>query len=160
MSSKVSSEKITLANVQMLEGSVTTTPKFREHGRQPAHYHFTLDREFLFNPEQSMVVVQLSIALSGLAEDGQSPLGINAKYDYQFFFRIENMDDFISNDKVIHPELVTTLLSISYSTLRGIVLERTSSTFLGSVILPVVSPLKLLKDDNKSSGQVQIKPVK
>lgn len=160
MSSKVSSEKITLTNVQMLEGSVKTSLEFRAHGRQPEHYHFSLDREFLFNPEQSMVVVQLSIALSGLAEDGQSPLGINAKYEYQFFFGIENMDDFISNDKVIHPQLVTTLLSIAYSTLRGIILERTSSTFLGAVILPVVSPLKLLKDENESSGKVQIKPVK
>ena len=69
----------------------------------------------------------------------------------QCCFKVENLIDFL--DKVetedkprynIDGGLGSTLVSIAYSTVRGIIFTRTQGTSLGSVILPVIDPKKLM----------------
>lgn len=125
---------------------------------KPESFDFSLDHEFLFNPEEKLLVVELRIALKGTkaTEEETEDVGLSANYDYQFFFKIENIMDFVNEKKVVDPSIVSTVLSIGYSTLRGIILERTSGTLLGSLILPIISPAKLLTEkihgrDNQAS---------
>ena len=63
------------------------------------------------------------------------------------------MRDFISyeenkEDYTIDSQLGATIAGISYSTARGIVLERTNGTYFNGVILPVLNPRELLEEDS------------
>lgn len=58
------------------------------------------------------------------------------------------MKEFLSTDKerpVFTGQLIGTLLSISYSTMRGILYSKLADTQLRSIILPVINPNDLLK---------------
>lgn len=69
-------------------------------------------------------------------------------YLYEFTYEVENMKEFLSTDQerpVFTGQLIGTLLSISYSTMRGILYSKLADTQLRSVILPVINPNDLLK---------------
>jgi len=69
-------------------------------------------------------------------------------YLYEFTYEVENMKEFLSTDKerpVFTGQLIGTLLSISYSTMRGILYSKLADTQLRSIILPVINPNDLLK---------------
>ena len=157
MKGKIDSEKIILRRIQMLQGGIRATKEFRKLNEKVESFDFSFKREFLFNPNEKLIVVELKIDLKAL-KSGKTklvPAGLSANYEYQFYFLIDNIGDFI-NDENVHPSIVSTVLSIAYSTLRGIILERTSGTLLGSVILPIVNPAKLLSEGlsgNAERGQ-------
>ena len=69
-------------------------------------------------------------------------------FKMDFHFNIENMNAFYElNEKktpVFAVQMVATLLGISLSTTRGIIFERLSNNGLPNVIIPVVSPQKML----------------
>ncbi len=95
--------------------------------------------------------------MSGLKSDSDTLIGLFANFQYEFYFKVDNMHDLLSEEKVVHPEIITSVLSLAYSTLRGIILERTCGTLLGSVILPIVNPLQLLKYGVKPDNKLDIK---
>lgn len=71
-----------------------------------------------------------------------------AEYLYDFYFKVENMLEFVSevNGKTAFTgQLLGTLIGLSYSTLRGILYSRLAETKLNGVILPVVNPNELLQ---------------
>lgn len=72
---------------------------------------------------------------------------IVAEYIYDFFYEVENILDFLTGEskQVFSGNLIGTLLSISYSTMRGIAHVKLSDTNLKGFILPVINPNDLLK---------------
>ena len=146
---QVKSELIHLMMVQMVEGGLSTTPEYQRQMQYPSNFDLNIGYQTFANPEQNEVVVRLQVDLAGIngKNKNNSSLGISAKYVYNFHFKVDNLSEFINDKETISGLLGVTLLSISYSTLRGIVLERTCGTLLGGVILPVVNPAKLLKEN-------------
>ena len=70
-------------------------------------------------------------------------------------FRVDNLDDFIEPQEkgnLIDGGLGSTLISIIYSTVRGIIFTRTQGTSLGLVIIPVIDPKILMgiKESNET----------
>lgn len=70
-----------------------------------------------------------------------------AEYVYDFFFEIDNIIDFLTDEdkQIFSGNLIGTLLSIAYSTMRGIAHVKLSETDLDGFTLPVIDPNVLLK---------------
>ncbi len=76
--------------------------------------------------------------------------GSFAKFETSCFFHINNEKQYLieyEQEEIFHPQLITTLVSVAYSTSRGIIFEKMKNTHWKDFILPVVSPLKLLEQD-------------
>ena len=73
----------------------------------------------------------------------------SARFRYDFHFAIDNLEQMLSFDKQNEPtfsrQFVATLAGISYSTIRGIMFEKLSSSSWGSIIVPVINPDKILE---------------
>lgn len=63
-------------------------------------------------------------------------------------FDINNFSDFVINkDQFAFPEdFIVMIMSISFSTLRGIVLEKTASSLQRSIVLPVININEIVKN--------------
>lgn len=74
---------------------------------------------------------------------------------FAFHFKIENLGNFYQKDKkgmpVFNGNFVAALLGISISTSRGILFEKLSGKGINNIILPVVSPQKLMKPGRESN---------
>lgn len=95
------------------------------------------------NLEEGKIKIVLSIQL----ENGKDNF---ATFEITTFFQILNKENYLiefENDILFHPQLITTILSISYSTSRGIILEKLKNTFWKDLILPIISPTKLLQNN-------------
>lgn len=152
---KINPDKIHLTTVQMFQGGLTTTPEFR----QSVHSgEFLVDIQVGYTPflnlTENGIAIQLELHLNGIRKDNgnKEPVGIRAEYVYLFYYKVDNLSQFISAENAVSGDLTTTLVSMSYSTLRGIVLERTTGTPLGGVILPVINPALFAKDNLMPPG--------
>lgn len=132
---KVIAEKISLEKIKPI----------REH----LELDFDLkDKEFQMNIAQSIKhnLDRKSFKISLLVSFSCTEL-VFAEYCYDFYFKVENMLDFVSevNGKTAFTgQLLGTLIGLSYSTLRGILYSRLAETNLNGVILPIVNPNELL----------------
>lgn len=69
-------------------------------------------------------------------------------------FKIQDFEKFVSVDNYEFPEdFIIMLMSISFSTLRGIVVEKTASTLQHSIILPIINVKEIIK--NQKSEKVK-----
>jgi hypothetical protein len=63
-----------------------------------------------------------------------------------FTFEIDNFTDFIAGESFDFPDqFIVTMVSISISTLRGIMYSQFRGTFLNNTILPIIDPKSFLK---------------
>ncbi|MDA9262729.1 hypothetical protein N9P64_01330 [bacterium] len=73
---------------------------------------------------------------------------LESKFRYNFHFSIDNLNEMYKLNKEGNPVFkklfVATLAGISYSTLRGIIFEKTSNTNWKTLILPVINPSLIL----------------
>lgn len=74
---------------------------------------------------------------------------IGVKFHIDFFFQIEDLKshyklDKDSNKPTFSGQFIATLLGISFSTARGIIYQQLQETNFNKLILPVVSPSKIL----------------
>jgi len=75
-----------------------------------------------------------------------------ADFNFEFYFNVQNLKDFFIKHKegdVLSSQMAIPLTSIALSTARGIIFEKLHDTNWKKVIIPVVSPLKIIKDTLK-----------
>jgi len=145
---KVDAEKIYLLNIRTLSGNID--------GATDADINAVVGHQFNFelrtglNPDDNIIGLQLMVAIEA-RDKSDNPLNVKGSYTHEIVFKVENLIDFLdkveSEDKPrynIDGGLGSTLVSIAYSTVRGIIFTRTQGTSLGSVILPVIDPKKLM----------------
>ncbi|CAM3760938.1 hypothetical protein [Sphingobacterium prati] len=106
------------------------------------------DKEFQMNIAQSIKhnLEKKSFKIS-LLVSFSSTEHVFAEYLYDFYFKVENMLEFVSEKDgktAFTGQLLGTLIGLSYSTLRGILYSRLAETNLNGIILPVVNPNELL----------------
>lgn len=151
---KVIAEKIFLLDCKVFKSNVTTTDEFLNNPGKPSGINFGFAQRTGFDFENKHVRIGIHILLQGMKSENEQ-LGIKAEYGFDFLFEVENLDDFIldenGKDKKVSGALGVTLISIAYSTARGMVLERTYGTYLDGIIIPIINPSELMKDDIKKS---------
>lgn len=151
MQSNVVAEKIHILNLITVKGNIDASSEADITAVAGHEFTYTINRAY--NIEEKIMGVMLTVDINATNSDGIS-LNITGSYTHEFIFKIENLDELsqISKDEngkeLIQFEqgLVATILSIAYSTIRGIIFTRTQGTSLGTVILPVINPLLLIEN--------------
>lgn len=105
-----------------------------------------------FSLKEKLLRFRVYIRLIGYDKERKN-IGIEGEYVIEFLYKIENLDDFITHtDKEgefsVGVDLGATIAGISYSTSRGIVLDRTQGTYFNGVLLPILDPKDLLEIDS------------
>jgi len=97
-----------------------------------------------YNLEDKKFLLGLDIILK-LPEREPIPM---SRFRYNFHFKIDNLEMLYSmneeNKPVFKKIFGGTLAGISYSTLRGIIYEKTTQSSWGSLTLPVINPIKIM----------------
>ncbi len=109
-------------------------------------YNFQMAHNMMHNLQREVVKIRLFLDMSGEIEGKTINQGGN--YEIDFLFRIDDLKDhynIVDNKPVFSGVFVSTLLAISFSTMRGMLFMLWNDTVLQQVILPVISPPELLK---------------
>lgn len=145
---KVDAEKIHLLHIRTLSGNIDGGTDADINA--VAGHQFNFELRTGLNPDDNIIGLQLVVAIEA-RDRSDKILNVKGSYTHEIVFKVENLVDFL--DKVengdkpkynIDGGLGSTLVSIAYSTVRGIIFTRTQGTSLGSVILPVIDPKKLM----------------
>ena len=109
-------------------------------------YDFQVAHNMMHNLEKEIVKIRLYVDMNG--EINEKKIDQGGNYEVDFIFKIDDFQDqyTVEEDKpIFNGAFVATLLGISYSTLRGMLLTIWKDTKLKSVILPVIAVPELLK---------------
>ncbi len=140
-------EKIHLFSINIFKANLDTSDEFLDNPRKVKAFEFGLANELAHNYEKGRARYRLFFTLDG-HDAKRKPLGVKVEYGIEFHFQVDNFRDFArekeSGEVEIDVTLGATLLSMAYSTARGIVYERTRGTFFDGVVLPVIDPYKAL----------------
>lgn len=141
--SQIIPSKIHLTNIKiikedtfLLDEKLNVTPT----------YDIKVAHSMMHNLDKELVKIRLFLDVTAVIDSKSIEQGGN--YEIDFFFKIEDLNDHyqINNEKPLFSGLfVTTLLAISFSTLRGMMFSQWKDTYLQSVILPVINAADLLK---------------
>lgn len=75
-------------------------------------------------------------------------------FQIDFHFQVDHLSNFYElnteNNPVFSGHFIATLLGISFSTARGIILEKLNNAGIPNIILPVVSPQEMIMKSSKS----------
>lgn len=111
---------------------------------QHSNLTFDIGLERTFDIDNETVILSIPIVMY-LHKDSTDETNIGT-IKTSFIFHIHNMKDLLSGERVNIPkELMGTFVNIAYATTRGILFEKSASSSIGNVILPLVSPVKLLE---------------
>lgn len=148
---KVIPEQIHLTSINIIKAHLETSDEFLENPVKAAAFEFGLAHEMGHNMEDNKSRCRIYFTLKG-HDESDNPIGLELEYGIEFHFVVDNLSDFIlpKENASFHMDAAigVTLLSMAYSTARGIVYERTRGTFLDGVLLPVIDPLKVLTENN------------
>jgi DNA-dependent RNA polymerase auxiliary subunit epsilon len=110
-------------------------------------YNIEVSHSMMHNLEKELVKIRLYVDIS--AEVHGKNLNQGGNYEVDFIFKVDDLKDHyqITNEKPLFGGLfVSTLLAISYSTLRGMLFTLWKDTYLSALILPIINVPDLLKN--------------
>lgn len=148
---RVDPEKIHLNGVRILRARFEVNDEALDDIPEVARFQTGLKSESAFNLEEGFHRFKLFVKIQGLDEN-EKPVGVNGEYHIDFYYTVDNLKDFITYEKgdedfSVGDDLGATIAGISYSTARGIILNRTYSTDFNGILLPIINPHKLLGED-------------
>lgn len=117
-----------------------------ENQVKPDGFEIKLGQNTALNIENKNVRIRLNVQIEAMKAETE-PIGLSGDYGLEFQIRVENLEEFVTEKDgimIIDRKLGNTLIGIVFSTARGIIFERTSSTFFNGVLLPVIDPNTLL----------------
>jgi hypothetical protein len=140
-------EKLRLRDVQFVECSITNRESEQPMLRDELHdCDFSYAIGHFLDVERHMVGIELRLNLDGIDEE-RNPVGVRGHFWLRFLFEVLNMEELLpagsTDDADLPPALYLMLLSIAYSTARGLVIAKTASTVLQGVTLPIVDVRQL-----------------
>jgi len=149
----IQTDKLFLTEIVLLKSAVTSNDAFLENPEKPDSIEMGLLSDSKFDFSNKECRFRLHITLDGKNPDGNSS-GLGAEFMLDFIYVIENLPDFIldqNGENHVDALLGATLLGISFSTTRGIVMERTKGTLFAGFILPIINPMKSLFMSNPNA---------
>jgi len=156
---KIVPEKIQLTSIRILGGHITADPSIDPNNVVGYNVQYGIKDEFYLQTKSFKFI--LTVFINALDEKDQQ-LDAKGEYNIEYVFVVENLEYYIENKNepknrvILHNVLLHTLLSIVYSTSRGIILSRTQGTSLDGVILPVIDTNLLLKQLDERNKQLQL----
>ena len=145
--SKINPEAISIFHITVYKSIVSPSEAYIDNQQKPSNVRVGYSHNFAFNFELKNVRLRLEVLLDGIDEK-EELIGIQGNFGIEFHFHVGNLEDFLESkdgENKIQGTLGTTLLSIGFSTSRGIILEKTLNTPLNGVILPVIDPAAMIQ---------------
>ncbi|MDZ4681155.1 MAG: hypothetical protein SGI94_12015 [Saprospiraceae bacterium] len=144
--SKFQPDKLHFLSFHLLKGVVEGAFDFDPSKSEV--YQYDLDYSAEIATESAEVKSNFSVTVKTDSK-GNNPLEAEACFSFAFLFKVENLNELISevapNQFEVDFPLANAIASISYSTARGILLTRLQGTALREFILPIIDPNILLK---------------
>ena len=143
MINQIIPEKIHLNQIHWV---IQNTVILEEKLKNNPIYDFKMAYNMMHNLEKEIVKIRLFIDVNGVVKE--EPINQGGNYEVDFLFQIDNLNEqyqLIDDKPVFSGLFVSTLLAITYSTLRGMFFEIWKETVLHGVILPVISVPELFK---------------
>lgn len=137
--SKIIPENINLFHINILESDITDSLK-------PDNLNFDLNvaHNILHNLKDERVKIGLILNIKSKSSDNE----FKALFNIDFHYKIKDLNHFYEVEEdaniVFSGMFISTLIGISFSTARGIIYQRLAATNMKNIILPVVSPSKIL----------------
>lgn len=136
----INPEKIHLIHIDVVESSVIDV-------KQKSHNDFNIEVAHTTMHNLSNEKMKIGLFIDLIHTDISNRA--KATFVIDFHFKIDELNQFYElkepNHPVFHGLFVATLLGICFSTARGMIYERLSNTNMQGIILPVVSPTKILQ---------------
>lgn len=138
-------EEIELFHIEILNSKI-------KEGKKPQKPSYDIDvaHKSAHNLKDERIRIKLLINLS---DQQKKEDGNHLDFEADFHFKIQNLKNFYDLNEDNTPRfsgnLIATLLGISFSTARGMLYERLANTNFQGVILPVISPIKMLGTKRK-----------
>jgi len=145
--SKINPESISIFHINVYKSSVNSSEVYIDIPQKPSNFRVSYSQNFAFNLELKNIRLRLEVLLDGINEK-EEPIGIQGSFGIEFHFHVDNLEEFLENkegENKIQGLLGITLISIAFSTSRGIILEKTLNTPLNGIILPVIDPAAMIK---------------
>lgn len=144
--SAIKPDLIHIITLNVYKALVNTSKEYLDNPVNIENIQVKYAQDSAFNFNENGIRIRLEVILDALNKDNEA-IGLNAEYGVEFHFVVDNMNEFIVEEgktKKLKGILGGTLMGISYSTIRGIVFDRTQGTFFRGVILPVIDPNELI----------------
>ncbi len=149
--SAIDIDKLTLLQVKVFKTHLEANEAFRDELKPVHEFVIETATKSAFNFQEKLCRFRLFVKLSAVDKD-KNPLGLEAEFGIDFHFHIDNLNDYLvhkeGNEVEVDSVLGSNLCAISYSTARGIILEKMHGTYFDGVILPIVDPSQLLLSVN------------
>jgi hypothetical protein len=135
-------ENITLFRLKVVESKIQS----EETAQKKLNYKINVAHTVMHNLAEDRIKIGLIIELIGEEETRET--NTKAHFNIDFHYCIKELISFYNLDNNKNPIfegiLIATLLGIAFSTARGLIYERLSNTAMSGIILPIVSPQKML----------------
>lgn len=140
----INPDRIKMINIRTLKGNINSDGA--DTDLDPKNYEIECIPEIAANLKESLIRVVFKIDIHILNTEGKKS-ATSGSYANEFIFEIDAIEDFVkpreSGEVDINPELATALLSLTFSTSRGMIYTRTQGTILDGIILPVIDATEL-----------------
>ncbi len=145
---KIIPSLISIVNLKIIESTILSNLECSE-GNQGIidHVNYNFEVNNAFSIEDKLVKVDLTV-MANAKDKNDHDVDARGKFRFEFIFFIKNFDDlFDKENNSISFELGVTLISIAYSSTRGLIYAKVSGTALKNLILPIINPSDLLKQN-------------
>ncbi len=147
---KVNAEEIHFIDIKTIKGNINGSSSI--DSAMIHNHHFEFEFSTGLNIEEQIVGLQFVVNIDAVDKNEQR-LDVKGSYTHELIFKVDQLRNFLEEKKndqneteyFIESSLGSVLVSIAYSTIRGIIFVRTQGTSLGTVILPIIDPKKLME---------------
>lgn len=133
-------EKIKLFNIDIVEKSINDI-----NVTDNLDVEFNVTHNTMHNLKDQRVKIELYINIISKKEAG-------VRFHIDFHYQIQDLKDHYqidnTNKVIFSGQFIGTLIGISFSTARGLIFQQLQETKFKGLILPIVSPMKMLATKN------------
>jgi hypothetical protein len=131
-----------IKGIEIIHSSITAPPE----GGKVSKFNFDLQFRAVAAPKENLVTVFSDVVIKDVEQNLQI-----GQYAALFHYSVDDLEKWMAGHPTEIPQpLLTTLLGISVSTLRGMMFGAYRGTFLHAAVLPVVD-IGALQEDNKDA---------
>lgn len=134
-------EEIHLFHIETIESKILNPSIEKE-----VTFNLNIGHHVMHNLELERIKMDIAV---DIMEDSPKEKKAEASFKFEFHFQIDHLSNFYELNEqkkpIFHALLIATLLGISFSTARGIIFEKLNHTQMKHIILPVVSPQKMME---------------
>jgi hypothetical protein len=144
---------LNLLSISLIDGAIENPDNIGIEEIEPGVLNFHLGFEKLINPNDEKILIRFQTIIDCAIVKGKAKQNlIKGNFTIQYIFHFKGLQNFIEETEkeekklfVVNQELDANIVSIVYSTSRGIIYNRCLGTVLGNVILPVLEMNTLLE---------------